>query len=116
MANKHSLEPESDRARREITEAARGMLSGALSFIEGARLICRLRRCAELADFDPDIVAFIAIESETDTLPIGDARQHWAPEALEKLQPEIDSAEKWAQEIGRAECQRLIDRFGAAPD
>ena len=39
-----------------------------------------------------------------------------ALEALAKLQPKIDSAEKWAQEIGRAKCQRLIDRFGAVPD
>ena len=111
-----SIEPESRIARRKIAEAARDMLNGALSFIEGARLICSLRGRAEVADFDPDIVVFVAIESETDTLPIGDARQHWAPEALAKLQPEINSAEKWAQEIGRAECRRLVDRFGTAPD
>ena len=89
------------------------MLGGALSFIEGARLICRLRGRAGLSDSDPDIVAFIAIESETDTLPMGDARQHWAPQALAKLQPEINSAEAWAREVGRGDCQRLVDRLGA---
>jgi hypothetical protein len=116
MATGMNLEPHSDRARREIAGAARAMLSGALSFIEGARLICSLRWRAELADFDPDILAFIGIDSETDTLPIGNVREHWVPEALAKLQPEIDSAENWAQEVCRAECQRLIDRFGAVDD
>ena len=117
MATSTSLAPDAKSARREIAEAAHGMLSGTLSFIEGARLKCLLRGRAKLDDLDPDIlVAFIAIHSETDALPIGEVRRHWASEALARLQPEIDSAENWAQEVGRAECQRLIDRFGATPD
>jgi hypothetical protein len=111
-----TLEPDAENARRDIAQAARDMLSGALSFIEGARLINRLRWTAKLADFDPDILPFVGIDSETDALPIGNVRQHWAPEALAKLQPEIERAEEWAQNFGRSKCQQLIDRFEAAPD
>jgi len=108
------LETVSEKARSEIAEAAHGMLCGTLSFIEGARLICELRWIAKLDDFDPDILPFVGIYSETDALPIGDVRQHWAPEALAKLQPEIDRLEKWAQDFARVSCCRLIDRFGAS--
>jgi hypothetical protein len=60
---------------------------------------------------DRDMVAFVLIDSETDTLPLGDVRQYWQPEALAKLQPEIERSEQWARETGWAECQSLIRRF-----
>ena len=110
-----TLEPIAQAAREKIAEAARGMLSGSLSFIEGACLIAQVQWGAKLAERDPDILPFVGIASETDTLPIGAIRQRWSPEALAKLQPEIDRAEKWASEFGRAKCQWLIDRFGAVP-
>jgi hypothetical protein len=112
------MTPSSDasEAQQKIAETARDMLSGAMSFIEGARLINRLRWAAELAEFDPDILPFIGIDSETDALPLGEVRKHWAPEALAKLQPEIERLEKWARDFGRLNCQNLIDRFGFAPE
>jgi hypothetical protein len=73
-----------------------------------------LRFAGEL-DNDPDLLLFTGIDSETDALPMGADRIHWAHEALEKLKPEIEAAEKWAQELGRPTCQRLIDRFGVRP-
>ncbi len=107
-----SIEPEAEAARRHIVETACDMMSGRLSFIEGARRINGLRWSAKLPEFEPDIIPFIGIDSETDALPIGEERRFWAPEALVRLQPEIDRAEQWAQDIGRAACQKLIDRFG----
>jgi hypothetical protein len=109
-----SLEHDVETARQHIVNAARAMLEGSLSFIEGARRINRLRMGAEFPDFDPDILCFVAIDSETDTLPFGDVRRYWQPEALAKLQSEIDRSELWAQETGRAACQSLIDRLSAA--
>jgi hypothetical protein len=95
-----------------MAEIAREMLRGDVSFIEGSRRINRLRSSAGLLQLDADIVPFIGIDSETDALPIGDERQHWAPDALIRLQPAIDRAEKWAKTIGTTACERLIDRFG----
>jgi len=84
-------------------------LSGALSYIEGARKIARLRFCADL-EWDPDIVPFVGIDSETDALPMRDSL--WDPEALKDLQPKIDRAERWAREFGKEHCEQLVKRFG----
>lgn len=105
-----------NRACLEIVAIARNMLDGGQSFIEGARQIVALRDAAGLDYFDPDIVRFVAIDSETDTLPFGDVRKLWAPAALEKLQPEIDRAEQWARETGTSHCRNLIQRLAGNPD
>jgi hypothetical protein len=98
-------------ARQQAIEAARAMLAGKLSFIEGARQISDLRWFVDLPEFDPDVICFVVIYSETDTLPFGDVRQRWQPAALEKLRPEIERSEHWARETGWAACQSLIARF-----
>jgi hypothetical protein len=100
-------------SRRQLVEVAKSILAGNLSFIQGARKISRLSFAAGLRD-DPDILPFVAIDSETDTLPIDDdVRRLWAASALEKLQPEIEKAEIWAREVGSDHCQNLIRRFEA---
>jgi hypothetical protein len=99
------------KARAKIVAAAKAMLDGKLFFIEGARQILAWSEMAGL-DSDEDILPFDVIESETDALPIGSARQFWNPEALERLQPEIEAAEKWARDSGVEHCHNLIRRFG----
>jgi hypothetical protein len=98
--------------RKKIVAAARAMLAGTISFIEGARAICAISTSAGLPHDDEDLVPFALIESETDALPAGDVRQLWNQQALEKLQPEIDSAELWARDVAVEHCQKLIERFG----
>ena len=105
-------DPEVQKARLEIAEVARAMLSGKLLFIEGARRLHCLKSAAMLADNDADFDPFVGIDSDTDALPIGAERARWAQDALDRLQPEIARAEEWAQGFGRPHCQRLIDRFG----
>lgn len=105
------IESKAEEARLEIAATARRMLDGNLSFIEGARQIVALRDAAGLHYFDPDIVRFVAIDSETDTLPFGDVRKLWAPAALEKLQPKMDRSEQWARKTGAPHCQNLIQRL-----
>ena len=100
-------------ARQLVVETARAMLDGRLSFIEGARRINGRKWDVGLPDpeLDPDMVRFLLIDSETDTLPFGDIRQLWQPAALEKLQPKIEQSERWARETGWAACHSLIARF-----
>jgi hypothetical protein len=101
-------------SRRQIAETAEALMAGHISFIEGGRKISQLSWAADLRD-DPDVVPFIAIDSETDTLPVDEnVRRLWAASALEKLQPEIEKAEAWARTIGLRHCQNLIDRFKRA--
>jgi hypothetical protein len=97
-------------ARQAIVTAARGMLEGALSFIEGARIISGNRFDADL-ELDVDIRPFLGIDSSTDALPLGEARSLWREDALDRLQPEIDKAEDWARGLGAEHCRNLIRRF-----
>lgn len=106
-----SVEANVAAARQRIVETARAMLQGQLSFIEGALRINGSRMNADLPELDPDMVCFLLIDSETDTLPFGDVRPLWQPAALAKLQPKIEQSEKWARETGWAACQSLIARF-----
>ncbi len=98
----------------EIGRLARDMLSGKLSYIEGAPPIWRLASSARLDDNDPDLRTIVAIDSETDDFPIGAVRELWDPQALQKMQPDFDRAEKWAQEVGREACESLARRFGGS--
>ncbi|WP_456798413.1 hypothetical protein [Bradyrhizobium sp. USDA 4473] len=102
-------------ARRKIGELARQILDGELSYVEGARSIWRLGRKANLSEMDADLVKFLAIDSETDALPIGAERTFWNRDALERLQPEIEHAEAWAKKAGQTACENLVRRFGESP-
>ena len=97
--------------RRRVVATARAMLDGKLSFIEGARELSRLRHHVGELERDPDILVFTGIDSQTDALPLGETRKLWAPDALAKLQPEIDRAEKRAEAMGRPRCEALLRRF-----
>jgi len=99
--------------RQCVVEIARAMLAGQLSFLSGSRTLATLRHEAGVRDDDADFMTFVAIDSETDELPIGQVREYWDSAALEKLEPEIQAAEGWAKEIGKSACVALIARYGA---
>jgi hypothetical protein len=102
-------------ARRIIRDAARDMLAGKLSYIEGSRKIAVARFGARL-DNDADLLAFAGIDSETDALPFGEMRALWQAAALEALEPRIKESEAWARAVGERHCRRLVERFQAADD
>lgn len=84
-------------ARKRVVEIAQSMLKGTLPFIEGAQTILGHLAAAGVDEFDEDRVPFWVVFSGTDRFPIARVRQYWEPEALEKLQPEIDAAGKRAR-------------------
>lgn len=92
------------------------MLDGSLPYLEGSRTIARLRFDAAVDEWDPDIVPFVGVVSETDSLPIGDQRKFWSAANRERLQPRIDEAERWAKGILESHCRNFIERFGARED
>jgi hypothetical protein len=98
-------------ARLVIYEAVQDMLAGRLSYIEGARKICRARFSWGLGEWDDDLRCFIGIDSETDALPFGEHRAYWQAAALEALQPEIDRKEAWARKLAEPHCRNLVERF-----
>ncbi len=96
-------------ARRGILKAAADILSGAVSPIEGARAIARLRFDARL-DADADILCFVGIDSETEVLPLGRDRAYWQAQTLTDLQGAIDDAQRWARDVAESRCRSLLAR------
>ena len=91
------------------------MLTGELSYLDGARFIRESCWAAQLED-DSDIAAFVLIESETDHLPLGPSRKDWSPAALEDKEFDLRRAEDWARGTAEEEVKNLVRRFGGLVD
>ncbi len=96
-------------SRATVVATARQMLAGQCSYIEGSRTICDLSYRARLEQLDDELYdIFVAIESETDAVPIGPVRELWQAEAIAKFTPDWDRSEEWARRYGEEACNRLI--------
>jgi hypothetical protein len=88
-------------------------LSGGAGLIETARALTRFGH--ELgARLEPDFITFMGIDSETDALPVGPARQPWAADALVEADRKIAQIEDFYRQRATASAQRLIARYGRA--
>jgi hypothetical protein len=95
--------------RSRIIEAAQQMLAGQIAYIEGTRLICSLLSDARLDRLEPPFVTFIAIDSETDYVPIGSVRDRWQAAAKERFAEQWTQAEAYAKRYGEPACSEAID-------
>ena len=74
----------------EIVLACRRMLSGQIGVLSAARQIKSLAFRLHGDKYVHDkFRIFIAIDSETDHLPVGPERRHWAPDALVRKDADI---------------------------
>jgi hypothetical protein len=108
--NRHN-EEEVREKRQAVVRCARDMLSGLVDVIEGSRALSSLSDLGD-GDFDPDFIPFIAIDSETDHLPVGNVRKYWDLDVLAHKDLEIREAEEFHREAALAACRRLVNRFG----
>jgi hypothetical protein len=99
--------------RRRAVEIAVGIIAGEVPILEGCHSLAALRWEVDVDDRDPDFVTFAMISSEIDALPVGAIRAHWNPEALARLEPNIQSAIAWATPQALPACQSVVQRFGA---
>lgn len=99
--------------RTRAAEIAGSVISGSMPLLEGCHLLDALKVAVEVPDNDPDFLVFNVIQSETDALPIGRVREHWAPDALARLESELRSAAEWARPIALPACRSVLARFGA---
>jgi len=103
--------PIANRIRVRILEVAKELIGGRLSVIEASRELSPFRHDVEpqLAEI---LLTFTAIDSETDTLPIGAVRKEWNRESLERMDREIVEAERLYRDSAMsaaAELIRLLD-------
>ncbi|WP_175774921.1 hypothetical protein [Burkholderia ambifaria] len=94
--------------RRQVVSTSQAMLDGQLSFLIGSRQLAGLRHEVDAAADDIDFLVFVAIDSETDALPLGAVRQQWDQNALAKLEPEIKEVELWVSAVSN-QCMQVID-------
>lgn len=95
-----------------------GLLAAAIvkdetDILDGCWALGPLVGRAELEAGDPDAQVIELVCSELDGLPLGSARAQWAPEALARLAPQLESAAAWAKRIATPAIQSLARRFGA---
>lgn len=99
--------------RREAGQIATAVSSGRMSLLDGCWALGPLLAQAELEPDDPDADAIGSVCSELDGLPLGEFRAHWAPEALARLAPQLESITEWATPLAMPTIQSVARRFGA---
>lgn len=96
--------------RGKIVAICEAMLREEIGIIAGSRRLAALGY--ELfGDHDEDFLTFVAVDSETDHLPVDVERQNWSVEALERKDQEIESYEVSAKSDALETCRKLVTRF-----
>jgi hypothetical protein len=98
----------SDWERQRVKEIAAAVLDGRTAVLEAVRELWPLAHTDAIVDED-DRTLVIAIESETDDLPIGEVRKLWAPYALEAKDAEIARAEELYKAQFLEACKRMAE-------
>ena len=98
--------------RQKVVAIAQRLLAGQIGVIDTARQINAFRGDrVGLDEFDPDFVTFLAIDSETDDLPVGQSRCHWAADALAERDVEIARCEELYRNRAVEAASHLVSRF-----
>ena len=94
----------------QIADIAHEMLSGKVGLVEGSRQLVQL--FGRLDERDDELLApIIALESETDDLPLGEVRLHWSEEALQRKDAAVaDYLREVRAEILKT-CEALVRRY-----
>ena len=99
--------------RRDAGQVAAAVISGQISLLDGCWRLGPLLAQAELDPDDPDAEVIGLVCSELEGLPVGELRAHWSPEALVRLEPQLESAAKWATPLAMPALQSVARRFVA---
>ena len=97
-------------ARGKIVVLAKGIVSGELSIVAGARQLAGWRFDVG-AENDPDFIFFVGVDSETDYLPVGEIRSRSNPEALAAKDEELRDYEGSVRERALRACRSLIQKY-----
>jgi hypothetical protein len=94
----------------KIVAICEAVLKQEIGLIAGSR---RLKSLGQelFCDHDEDFIRLVAIDSETDHLPVDWERSNWSAEALERKDKEIAAAVELYQDEVFAACRKLIERF-----
>jgi hypothetical protein len=85
---------------------AQAVLEGQTTVLEAVRTLVPLAHTDAIADVE-DRTLIIAIESETDDLPVGEVRKLWAPSALKEKDKMIAHCEELYRRQLLEACRRI---------
>lgn len=94
----------------ELRRTVLGLLEGEIGVIAASRILARLRNDISTAwpEMGEALIPFVAVDSDTDALPMGLTREMWAPLALAREDRKIVEAEACFREPARIACQRVL--------
>jgi hypothetical protein len=98
--------------RSRAGQLAAAIAMGETDILDGCWALGPLLGQAEL-EADPDAKVIGLVCSELDGLPLGPARANWAPDALRRLAPQLDSAAAWTRRTAMPAIDSIARRFGA---
>jgi hypothetical protein len=109
------LEERHDQVRRSALDILTRFAEGKLTVLLTTRKLMSTRHVltdgASVGAVDDDWRTFIGIDSETDDLPTGEERKHWAPDALAAKDVEIQRAEDLYRAPALTAAHNLIRRY-----
>jgi len=109
--NRHN-ESDVQAKKREVVRLATQMIEGSLGVIEGCTKLATISHDLEFLGSIDDFNIFVAVNSETDHLPIEPSvRTLWSGKALIRIDAEIAEYERAARSNVRKACEILILRF-----
>jgi hypothetical protein len=98
------------KTKMQVLAVARGILSRHIGAIEGSIHLSSLAQNLE-ARWSDKMDTFVAVASETDDLPAGSIRQHWAPDALARKDSELANYETRIREHVLDACRELAQKL-----
>jgi hypothetical protein len=99
-----------DREQEIALQIARSVLKGQTKVLEAARALRPALRADPTILSEDDFKLFIAIESETDDLPVGESRREWHPDVMPDKDREIARCEDLWRDAVRAASERILLR------
>jgi hypothetical protein len=97
--------------RHEVVEKASSLIKRSIDFLAGVRDLKNLKYEVSDDDFDPDFMLFVAIDTETDHIPVGKLRDSCSVSWLEKCDNEIEKVKEFYHKQLVKACEKLISRF-----
>jgi hypothetical protein len=94
-----------------IVQCTLDLLEGRRGIIESARVLQRLAFRVR-GEHDADFVVFRGIDSESDALPVGPEREHWAAAVLAREDEKIRSYENQCRPAAVQSARRLMWKYG----
>jgi len=95
---------------RRIVQCADDLLAGRLGVIAASRVLFPLAHEVRAAD-DPDFKLFVLIYSDSDALPVGAERDHWAASALEREDVKIAGFEAHWRDAAQLAALNLKSKY-----